>query len=126
MKRLAVIFLLFIYTISIFGLAINKFYCCGNLTSISLFENSKFVDAAKTTKKGCCKLNKETFKVKDSHLASTTKAVDLTFFAIPIVPLHFPELLSPLTSNGLIAWNSKPSLDYCKKPIYILNCIYRI
>ena len=72
MKRISLIFLLLIYTLSSFGIGVRQFYCCGKLKSTKVTfiqtENKKCSKDDGTT--DCCKTKFKSIKVKDSHFAA--------------------------------------------------------
>ncbi|HXI00026.1 MAG TPA: hypothetical protein VNI52_07135 [Sphingobacteriaceae bacterium] len=126
MKKIAVILLLSIYSISVMGIAVNKFYCCGKFSSVSLLENSKFNSLEKNSKPGCCKTTKTSFKVKDSHVTSSGKSLDVTEFALLPNLFSCSDLLQPVVQNKVTAFDSQAPPGSSANPIYILNCTYRI
>src|SRR2546423_15583134 len=65
MKKAAIIFLVFIYALSVTGVAAKADYCCDHLKSVKLV----LADGAKD-KEGCCKVKYQSFKVKDVHAAA--------------------------------------------------------
>jgi hypothetical protein len=127
MKKYAAIFLVFIYTLSVIGLAVNKFYCCGKLESVSFVANPAHIKAEKETKNtGCCKNEKTTFQVKESHFASDKVVVNTNF--IQLVPVSlvsnfcFDSILVTEFSSLFIEGPPR----YQRTPIYLFNCIFRI
>ncbi|HXI01170.1 MAG TPA: hypothetical protein VNI52_12960 [Sphingobacteriaceae bacterium] len=126
MKRLAVILLLTLYTISVMGVGITKFYCCGKLTSTSLLNNSNFSKAEKKSKAGCCETTRASFKVKDSHMASSGKSIDVNVFDLPPIVISYLLPPPPLIKESVVAFDSQAPPGSDGSPIYILNCTYRI
>ena len=123
MKRITLISLILIYTISSFGIGTRQFYCCGKLTITEL----TFI-TGKTSSEGndCCKTTFQSFKVKDSHVTAdqvTLPAKHFTDVAIELTPFEIVSITpksyrSANTIHGPPLWN--------KVPIYIFNCVYRI
>ena len=127
MKKYAAIFLFFIYTLSVIGLAVNKFYCCGKLKSVSVVANPAHIKAETENKKtGCCKNEKTTFQVKDSHVSSAKLTVDAKFY--PIIPATFLSVVLPnlFSEHNEVAFYIKGPPNSPDTPSYILNCTYRI
>ncbi|WP_184550981.1 HYC_CC_PP family protein [Mucilaginibacter sp. FT3.2] len=126
MKRIAVILLLLIYTVSVYGITINKFYCCGKLASISLSVSSASKSACKAISgSDCCKTVKANFKVKDNHVSAKTDINLKNSFALVIPVFSIPALAERITLKKVIGYNSQaPPVQHY--PLYILYSNYRI
>ena len=128
MKRLLLIPLILIYSISIFGMNVKSFYCCGILKSVSItFKSEQKKSEQKTSfGKDCCKTTYQTFQVKDNHLASTDVNIPAKqFVQIVFIPnLYFsPDvILHEVTYN----YQSHAPPLHKHAPLYISNCIFRI
>ena len=127
MKRIVLLPILILYFISISGITLNSFYCCNELQSVSLFQNSFERDACKDQHKlpGCCKSKVEYFKVTDNHFASNIFNINnlhseniLPF--IPVLGYKIPaqKILAIINSHG-------PPSGF-PVPKYILHCSYLI
>ncbi len=128
MKKISLILLIIIYSLSTLGIGVKQFYCCGKLksTDISFVVKDTKDKCGKGSIGGCCKTKFKSLKVKDSHVAADGITTPLKYFT----DLH---LLTP--SVEMPQWTSKP-LDIANAthappvhygvPIYILNCVYRI
>lgn len=129
MKKLALILLTSIYMLSVIGIGVSQFFCCGKLQQVNF---SLKVDEFKTCKKdtkddGCCKTVHKFFKVADSH---TFSDVSISFAKdFPILDRHSlsfdftsPAVQQSVASSNNINAPPRPS----SQPIYILNCSYRI
>jgi hypothetical protein len=127
MKRSALIFMTTIYLLSIVGMGVNRFYCCGKLASVTLIYGSEDNTGKEAGKKdNCCKNEKQSFKVKDTHVSATS------FAFIAPSPAILPAFSNwnlfavfqerPLT----IAYQSNAPPGNPDTPIYTLNCTYRI
>ena len=125
MKRIAVILLVIIYSASVYGITINKFYCCGKLTSINLYAGHLSKSDDKAAGSGCCKTTKENFKVKDNHFSVKTDLNLKNSFAL-ITPVFFvPASQEILSLREVSAYNSQaPPIQ--RDPLYILYSNYRI
>jgi hypothetical protein len=66
-KKIAVILLTLIYSASVYGVTINKFYCCGKLADVTLSAASSPKMDSKAGNSDCCKIIKTNIKVIDIH-----------------------------------------------------------
>jgi hypothetical protein len=125
-KRIAVILLLLIYTASVYGITIDKFYCCGKLASVSLSVSSASKSDCKATSgSDCCKTVKANFKVKDNHVSAKTELTLKNSFALVIPEFSIPALAERITLKEVSAYNSQaPPVQ--RAPLYILYSNYRI
>ena len=128
MKKVALILLMSVYGLSIFGIGISKFYCCSKLKSVSFTfaESHKEECKANKLQSNCCQKKTQHIKVKDAHKAS----VENNFS-----PKSFPLSDTIYTSTQNLTFNSQQAHTtynihgppvFNKAPIYILNCVYRI
>lgn len=128
MKKIALILLICMYTLSSFGVSVNQFYCCGKLKTTSLSFLHAVTEKCSNQKMmvGCCKTTFKSFQVKDSHVA----ALGINKMAKVFTDLHlyYSEInLTPLSSlsiNTAYSGNAPPSRF--NVPIYILYCAYLI
>lgn len=128
MKKIIVILLLSIYSISTLGLSSKSFYCCGDLKSVtvSITQDEQQKCANDDGMSDCCKTKYQFFKVKDNHVAGDV-------ISTPV--LHFVNLHLFTSSFQLINFSSKgtysanlsnaPPLIH-SVPDYIFNCVFRI
>jgi hypothetical protein len=124
-KRIAVILLVIIYSASVYGVTINKFYCCGKLTSVSLSADHQSKSDSKAVGSACCKNIKESFKVKDNHFSAKTDLTLKNSFAL-VTPVFFiPASPERITLREINAYNSQaPPVQ--RDLLYILYSNYRI
>ncbi len=127
MKRTTLILLTTIYLLSCVGIGVNRFYCCGKLASVTL----TYATSDNNPKEGgagdnCCKHEKQSFKVKDSHFSVIATALDHPApVLIPYVVMPFHELpLTQVQTKILYYGNAPPG--HSDTPAYTLNCTYRI
>ena len=126
MKRIAVILLLLIYTASVYGITIDKFYCCGKLASVSLSVSSASKgDCKAISGSDCCKTVKANFKVKDNHVSAKTDLNLKNSFAFIIPLFSVPTLAERITLKDARAYNSQAP-PFQHDPLYILYSNYRI
>ena len=128
MKKVSIILLLCIYTISTFGISVREFYCCGKLQSVSLSLPGKDVIkyVNEHDQSDCCKTKVQYYKIKDNHYASTVLISQVN----PITYLHIPSSFTqkfPSTFQQTVFANSThaPPIHF-GVPSYISNCIFRI
>ncbi|MBD1366537.1 hypothetical protein IDJ77_22170 [Mucilaginibacter sp. ZT4R22] len=122
MKRSTLILLTAIYLLSVVGIGVNRFYCCGKLTSIEL----TYAVTDHTDKDNCCKNDVKSFKVKDTHVNSTSFALsDLSPVILP--SLSTWNVTIPVNEQiATIGYQSHAPPGHLPIPIYTLNCTYRI
>lgn len=128
MKRVTAICLLLLYSLTLVGLGVKQFYCCGKLkeVSVGLASATKHECDMEKVHKGCCETAFKTLKVEDSHFSAAHVNVPATFFFTLLnVQLHSwsaePVTELPYQFN----YGNGPPL-YSIIPGYILNCIYRV
>lgn len=127
MKKIVLIILISIYSLSAFGVSLKEFYCCGKLKSITVIvaDEGKDKCGKADSKDGCCKTKYQFFKVKDKHLTT----VDLTtpvkhFTDIVFFKSIYQSLLLPHRVQ-VISGSLSPPL-HTGVPIYISNCVFRV
>ncbi|GAC1307459.1 MAG: hypothetical protein NVSMB24_19330 [Mucilaginibacter sp.] len=128
MKRTALIFLTSVYLLSCLGLGVNRFYCCGKLTSVTFLYGvpDKAGNKQSAGKNNCCKNEKQSFKVKDSHF--NVKALSLNTLVPAIVPsfIHLDNETIAGLLNAKIVYKGNAPPGHSDIPAYTLNCAYRI
>ncbi len=130
MKKLLLLFSLFLYLISASGIKINVHYCGGKLKQISFFDIKEKQGCCgnKIRSKGCCK-NKTAFvKITDLHKSSvdlklTEPYCQLTDQLLPVLELFFS---APAASADVsFYYYSKPP-DLSSPALYISNNTFLI
>ena len=128
MKKAALIFLVCIYAISIFGFGVKQFYCCGRLKSItiSLIQDANLKYSKDNEKRGCCDNKYQFFKVKDNHITADQvgSLVKCYIDLHPYTPL-FREITFASQKISVSYRSNAPPL-HTGVPLYIYNCIFRI
>lgn len=128
MKRVTAISLLLLYSLTLVGLGVKQFYCCGKLMEVSLGLADATEHACKKDleKKNCCETAFKTLKVEDSHFSAEGVNIPATFF-FTLVGIQVPSWsIEPLIERPYhIHYGNGPPL-YSHIPTYMLNCIYRI
>lgn len=127
MKRSALIILTAVYLLSCVGIGVNRFYCCGKLASVTfIYGSTDNTGKAAKNNNDCCKNEKQSFKIKDTHVSADSFVLGT---------------LSPVILPSFNTWNSTviikdydASIGYQSNappaspdiPIYTRNCTYRI
>ena len=127
MKRTALILLTAIYLLSCVGMGINRFYCCGKLAAVTLIygvADNTNKDSGK--KKNCCRNEKQSFKVKDSHFSIVPVTLNQPIAAqLPCFVDHDNwSVVNQLHTKLVYKGNAPPG--HPDIPVYTLNCTYRI
>ena len=128
MKKITVILLLSIYSISTLGLSLKSFYCCGNLktVTISISQDDQQKCANDDGTSDCCKTKYQFFKVKDNHVAGdiiNTPALHFTYlhlFSPSFQVINFPSEKINVANKS----NAPPFLHGVSD--YIFNCVFKI
>ena len=128
MKKIALILLIFMYTLSSFGISVNRFYCCGKLKTTSLSFIHTVTEKCSNQKMmaGCCKTTFKSLQIKDSHVAATgieKLAKIFTDLHLNYAAINTTQLSSTKTTTAY--FGNAPPLHY-NLPIYILYCTYLI
>jgi hypothetical protein len=121
MKKIAVIFFAALYLISISGVAVSSFYCCGKLKEIFVFQSKVTPKNCKGNKlPGCCDTKTTLVKVKDDHSASQQFKLSANDFPINnFTALLFTGYLScPVAEPSLLSLSHAPPL-ISDQPVYL-------
>ena len=128
MKNVVAILLLFVYTSSITGFGVKKFYCCNKLQSISailLVDKSAGNDKS-SEDGGCCNTKYSFFKVKDNHVAGdAVNAPVLHFCYLHLFTSRNQIVNYPSEKNDVPNLSNAPPLHHTV-PAYIFNCVFRV
>jgi hypothetical protein len=126
-KRSALIILTAIYLLSCVGIGVNRFYCCGKLASVTLIYGEADHAGKEAGKNdNCCKNEKQSFKIKDTHFSTASCT-----FSQP-VPAILPSFTGWSVVNVIqeqpvsIGYQSNAPPGNQNIPIYTRNCTYRI
>jgi len=128
MKRVTAICLLLLYSLTLVGLGVKQFYCCGKLKEVSFGLASAAAHHCDMDKehKGCCETAFKTLKVEDSHFSATDVNIPATFFfTLANLQLNNWYIEPVLDQPFRFKYGNGPPL-YNSIPKYILNCIYRV
>jgi hypothetical protein len=129
MKKIALIFLICLYSLSTFGIGIKQFYCCGKLKSTDITfiqQESKGKCGKGDEKSGCCQTRYKSLKVKDSHIVAGDISMPVKHFTD--LHLFTPSFITMALVNQPMAITNTshdPPLHQGIS-IYILHCVYRI
>lgn len=127
MKKITIILLLGIYTMSVVGYGVKGFYCCDNLTSVKIsFAENAHAHAVSTDKSHCCKIKYQYFKVKDNHVGADHLNAPAKFLTeAPVVCVSYqPVSIVSQKINVANSGNAPPL--YNGVPVFIANCSYLI
>ena len=128
MKKITVILLFSIYSISTLGLSLKSFYCCGNLKSVTvtLTEAQQHTCANDNGTSDCCKNKYQFFKVKDNHVAADVISTPvLHFINLHLFTSPFEVIKYPSEEVYIAHLSNAPPLLH-GVPDYIFNCVFRI
>lgn len=128
MKKVTLILLITLYSLSTVGLSLKEFYCCGKLKSISvtLVRETKQHCSKGSETGGCCDNQYHFYKVKDNHFAGDDLSIPVKHFTELSVftPSFQQELFASQLINIGNRTNAPPILN--RVPDYIFNCVFRI
>jgi hypothetical protein len=128
MKRLAVISFTLLYFLSVSGVAVNYFFCCGKFKEAYIFHCKSTPKNCKGNKlPGCCQTKTIFVKVKDDQSGSTQVKINpvqfsFNFFSaqlISVQPVIFPGHASFITSA-----HAPPLIS--SEPVYLVVNNFRI
>lgn len=125
MKRSVLFLLTAIYIVSCMGMSVNRFYCCGKLTSTT-FSYGAADNSQSGSKDKCCGHEKQSFKVKDSHFSATSISLN---HPVPAILPSFISLANEAVAGILhtkIVYKGNAPPGHSDIPVYTLNCAYRI
>jgi hypothetical protein len=126
-KRIIVIAILISYSIASFGVSLNYFYCCGKLKTVSFTVNTQEINCKpKPTKKGCCKNETETIKLKTDQKNSDQITFQYTAPLAPAILYTTNYTVAAIANIGNINYyyKSPPTENLPSKQV--LFCIFRI
>jgi hypothetical protein len=121
-KRTALLFLTAIYLLSLVGIGVSRFYCCGKLTSVTL----TYASADHTDQNNCCKHDTKSFKVKDSHVTAASFVFSEISAAIIPTPVNWTLVTFATEHANPTSYQANAPPGDPDIPIYTLNCTYRI
>ena len=128
MKKIAIILLLGVYSLSTLGLSLKSFYCCGKLKSVTvtITQDQQQNCANNDGMSDCCKTKYQFFKLKDNHVAGdvvTTPA--LHFCYLHLFTSSFRIINYPSEKNEVANLSNAPPLHHTV-PEYIFNRVFRV
>lgn len=128
MKKIALIFLIIIYSMSAFGVTFKEFYCCGKLKSVTvvLSDVKEGRCANGNSDDGCCKTTYQYLKVKDTHIATADITAPLSFSTNLQSLVFLFQLFSFTTDEVSIINGSHAPPIFGNVPIYLSNSVFRI
>jgi len=130
MKRITVIFLMFLYLIPAIGVTVSAHYCGGKVTSVSLNPFNTKHDCpcgSRKMEKDCCKNEISITKLDDKQQKKQQVFCNVVNISDFHCAISFSQTFnghSLLLSSGFDHSTHPP--DDLKHPIYIRYCIFRI
>jgi hypothetical protein len=126
MKKFVVILVLFSYAVSVTGLTVSSFYCCGKLksTKIVFASTGKKSCTSKMGSKKCCRYDESFFKVKDNHVGASIEFVP----DVPVADIVYFDantLLQKDYSSFITHYSNAPP-EGLQVPVFLRNCVFRI
>ena len=128
MKKITLILLISIYSISTLGVSLKSFYCCGNLKSITvtLTQDERQQSSNGYNTSDCCKTKYQFFKVKDNHFVADHISSPLKHFSeLNLFTCSFQVINYPAEQINVAHKSNAPPLLH-GVPYYIFNCVFRI
>lgn len=128
MKKCILILLMGFYAVSIAGISIKTFYCCGKLksTTLSFIERSKEKCSKASGMSGCCKTTFHAFKVNDSHIGADVSEWSHALFPEATVFNTVVTRLGEWPQQSVSLNPSHAPPFYNTVPLHISYCVYRI
>jgi len=129
MKKVLTIFLLVIYSLSVYGIVLKEIYCCGKLkaVTVSFTVNENHKCCKYHQHNGCRKTKYHYFKAQDNHFGATVTPTSIKSFT----EIHF--VASSLWQLSLYSFHQNTIVNSSHAPplrngvsIHIYNCVYRI
>jgi hypothetical protein len=128
MKKIPVIFLLIIYSLSVVGLGVRQFYYCGKLksTTITFVQEVKEKCSNSNAMKDCCKTKYKSLKVKYSHFGTDGVAGFVKHFTSlhSTIPLMQETEIASLPVTVVYKNHAPPPQNGVA--VYLRNCVFLI
>jgi hypothetical protein len=132
LKKIAIIILLSVYSVSSIGATIHLHYCMGKFVnwSVTQVENDvcgKCGMKEDASKEGCCKDEHKEIKIKSEHQKAALQSEVNKVFFTPVIVQPFPKFLllnNYSTKNKLVVFYPPPKLPSQKR--YILFGVFLI
>lgn len=128
MKKIAIVLLICVHTLSSFGVGVRQFYCCGKLktTTISFIQETKEKCSKGDEKSGCCKTKFKSLKLTDNQIAADTISNPTKHFTN--LHLFTPSFEVTALGNELLDISNASHAPPANHgiPVYLFNCTFRI
>ncbi len=133
MKKIIVLLLLFVYTITTIGATLHLHYCMGKYVGWSFFENhnnecGKCGMKEDEKKKGCCKDENKTFKLNADHQKSSVPdfsfLTNTIFITVPINYFVFAKKTITEDKNNFKNYRPPPNIH--TNSLQVLYCSFLI
>lgn len=128
MKKITIILLLGIYSLSTFGLSLKSFYCCGKLKSVkvSIAQDQQQKCANDDGTSDCCQTKYQLFKVKDNHVAGDVLSAPALHFSYLHLFTSPYQIVNYSAKKNDVANPSTAPPPHHTVPDYIFDCVFRI
>lgn len=128
MKKVTLILLITLYSLSTVGFSLKEFYCCGKLKSVTvaLAQDTKQKCSKGNEKSGCCNNKYQSFKIKDKHVAGSDVKIPTKHFTDLILFTRVFQLVSFASQQLATTSKSHAPPLHTSVPIYIYNSVFRI
>jgi hypothetical protein len=124
MKKIAAIFLVFLYLIPSVGFSMNLHFCGGNVTGVSIQKTiDKDCVCGKKASSKCCKEVHVEVKLDDSQKAASSLIVSKQVNEIKLFRNAFPntESINFSSANHTVYYYPSRFQVSLNKPVYIMN-----
>jgi hypothetical protein len=129
MRKVGVIFLTLLYTVSTSGVGVGNFYCCGKFKETFLFSPFNADKGCKQNKKmrNCCDTKIVLIKVADSHAPSSSRINQCNDTVKQIVPFSVQLFnLSSISIGRTVFAFSNDVSPPIAPALYLSHCVFRI
>ncbi|MBS1511667.1 MAG: hypothetical protein JST86_12550 [Bacteroidetes bacterium] len=128
MKKITLIFLITIYSLSVVGLGVRQFYCCGKLksTTVTFVQEVKEKCSSSNAMKDCCKTKYQSLKVKDSHFGTDGITGFVKHFTILHSTVPFFQETELISQPVTIVYKDHAPPPQNGVAVYIRNCVFLI
>ncbi|RYZ98828.1 MAG: hypothetical protein EOP47_18345 [Sphingobacteriaceae bacterium] len=128
LKRTGIIALIMLYTVTVFGFALNFHYCGNKVASVKIDSPAKNCSPNTAKKMKCCKDKQVDIKVKDVHQAKQSQSFLSKIFSFDIPALPFEEFVLS-AQRALIEklFERGPPQEHQQSiSVFLKNCTLRI
>lgn len=127
MKKLPVILLMLVYSLSSSGMSVTFHYCCGKLDDITFTSDYKknCLDGKHFSKQKCCDNKKLDLKLKADQ-ERTIKQLNINSSLTVFIPTVYRTEFFSSNKKPVNELPTGPPLVTYSIPLFIQNCVFRI